>query len=46
MRLGGFRAGRLLGFRIRIDYSWFVVLVLVTWTFASWQFPVDLPGRS
>ena len=46
MRLGGFRAGRLLGFRIRIDYSWFVVLVLVTWTFASWQFPNDLPGRS
>lgn len=46
MRLGGFRAGRLLGFRIRIDYSWFVVLVLVTWTFASWQFPADLPGRS
>ena len=46
MRLGGFRAGRLLGFRIRIDYSWFVVLVLVTWTFASWQFPDDLPGLS
>ncbi len=46
MRIGGFRAGRLLGFRIRIDWSWFVVLVLVTWTFASWQFPVDLPGRS
>lgn len=46
MRLGGFRAGQLLGFRIRIDYSWFVVLVLVTWTFASWQFPEDLPGLS
>jgi len=46
LRLGGFRAGRLLGFRIRIDYSWFVVLVLVTWTFASWQFPEDLPGLS
>ena len=46
MRLGGFRAGRLLGFRIRIDWSWFVVLVLVTWTFASWQFPEDLPGLS
>jgi len=44
MRLGGFGAGRLLGFRIRIDYSWFVVLVLVTWTFSSWQFPEDLPG--
>jgi Zn-dependent protease/CBS domain-containing protein len=46
MRLGGFPAGRLLGFRIRIDYSWFVVLILVTWTFSTWQFPVDLPGLS
>ena len=46
MRLGGIRAGRLLGFPIRIDYSWFVVLVLVTWTFGSWQFPTDLPGQS
>jgi Zn-dependent protease len=42
--MAGFRAGRLLGFRIRIDYSWFVVLVLVTWTFASWQFPAEIPG--
>jgi len=46
VRLGGFRAGSLLGFRIRIDFSWFVVLVLVTWTFAAWQFPDDLPGLS
>ena len=44
MLMGGFRAGRFLGFRIRIDYSWFVVLALVTWTFARWQFPLDAPG--
>ena len=46
MMMGGFRAGRMLGFRIRIDYSWFIVLALVTWTFARWQFPIDLPGRN
>ena len=44
MLMGGFRAGRFLGFRIRIDYSWFIVLALVTWTFARWEFPRDLPG--
>ncbi|HSM60454.1 MAG TPA: site-2 protease family protein [Longimicrobiales bacterium] len=46
MLIGGFPAGRLLGFRIRIDYSWFIVLALVTWTFAKWQFPSDLPRLS
>ncbi len=33
--MGGFGVGRLLGFRIRIDYSWFIVLALITWTFAT-----------
>lgn len=46
MLTGGFRAGSLLGFRIRIDYSWFIVLALVTWTFARWQFPSDVPRLS
>ena len=46
MLMGGFSVGRFLGFRIRIDYSWFVVLALVTWTFSRWQFPQDLPGLS
>ncbi len=44
--MGGFGVGRLLGFRIRIDYSWFIVLALITWTFATWQFPHELPGLS
>lgn len=46
MLMGGFSVGRFLGFRVRIDYSWFVVLALVTWTFSRWQFPLDLPGLS
>jgi len=31
---GGIEAGRLFGIRLRLDWSWFAVLVLLTWTFA------------
>jgi Zn-dependent protease len=44
--LGGFDVGRWLGFRVRVDVSWFVVLALVTWTFAAWELPSRLPGLS
>ncbi|MFQ5746083.1 MAG: M50 family metallopeptidase [Gemmatimonadota bacterium] len=44
MLVGGFGVGRWFGFRIRIDYSWFVVFALVLWTFSAWEFPVRLPG--
>lgn len=33
------------GFKVRIDPSWFVVAVLVTWNFAAVAFPAQLPGR-
>ncbi len=42
--LGGFRVGRLLGFDIRIDVSWFFVFALVVWTFSVYEFPRQLPG--
>ena len=42
---GGFGIGNWFGFRIRIDASWFVVFALVTWTFAAWDLPAELPGR-
>jgi Zn-dependent protease len=42
--LGGFGIGHWFGFRIRVDYSWFFVFALVTWTFAAWEFPNQLPG--
>lgn len=45
MKLGGFGVGRWFGFPIRIDASWFVVFALVTWTFATWELPSELPGR-
>ncbi|HEX4498806.1 MAG TPA: site-2 protease family protein [Thermoanaerobaculia bacterium] len=36
----------LFGIRIRIDPSWFIVAVLVTWNFAALVFPAQLPGRA
>ena len=46
MRAGGFDIGRWFGFPIRIDYSWFIVFAMVLWTFATWEFPARLPGRT
>ena len=34
MRRGGVEVGRLFGIRLRLDWSWFAVLILLTWTFA------------
>jgi Zn-dependent protease len=34
------------GIKIRIDPSWFIVAVLVTWNFAALVFPAQLPGRT
>ncbi|MFQ5888597.1 MAG: site-2 protease family protein [Gemmatimonadota bacterium] len=44
--LGSFSIGRWFGFRIRIDYSWFVVFALVLWTFSAYEFPSRLPGQA
>ncbi len=41
---GGFHVGSWFGFKIKIDYSWFVVFALVTWTFSAFEFPESLPG--
>ena len=32
------------GFKVRIDFSWFVVAALVTWQFSVQVFPAQLPG--
>jgi len=42
--LGGVEAGRLFGIKLRLDWSWFAVLVLLSWTFATFDFPFRLPG--
>lgn len=39
-----FELFKLFGFPIRIDLSWFIVAVLVTWTLATLVFPQDYEG--
>jgi Zn-dependent protease/CBS domain-containing protein len=38
--LGNIRLGSVLGIEIRLDYSWFLVLALMTWSLATGVFPV------
>lgn len=42
----GIRIGRFFGFEIQLDLSWFVVFLLVLWTFAQYVFPDQNPGLS
>ena len=42
----GLRLGRIFGFVIRVDFSWFVVFFLILWTFAIGIFPRSQPGWS
>jgi Zn-dependent protease len=40
----GIRVARFFGFDVRLDLSWFVVFLLVLWTFAEAVFPARVPG--
>lgn len=40
---GGINVGKVLGFEIRIDFSWFVILVLILWSFSAGVFPAEYP---
>lgn len=44
--MGGFRLGKILGFEIRIDFSWFVIFALILWSFTVAVFPAQVPGQS
>ncbi|MFW6088317.1 MAG: site-2 protease family protein [Gemmatimonadota bacterium] len=44
--MGGFRLGSILGFEIRIDYSWFVIFFLILWSFSAGVFPAQFPDLS
>lgn len=46
MRLGGIDVARIFGIRLRLDWSWFAVLLLLTWTFATFDFPLRAPDLS
>lgn len=38
------RVGRLFGIELRLDYSWFIVFFLVSWSLANHYFPSVHPG--
>jgi len=40
------RLGRIFGIEIRLDYSWFIVFILLTWSLAGHYFPGAHPGWS
>lgn len=42
--ISGIRLPRFFGFEVRIDNSWFVVFLLVLWTFAQYVFPARVAG--
>lgn len=44
--MGSFRLGAILGFEIRIDFSWFIIFFLILWTFGAAVFPHEFPGLS
>jgi Zn-dependent protease/CBS domain-containing protein len=35
---------KIFGFKVRIDFSWFVIAALVTWQLSALTFPAQLPG--
>lgn len=40
----GVPLGRILGIPIRLDYSWFLILALLTWALGDSYFPAEYPG--
>lgn len=41
---GALRIGRVLGIDLRLDTSWFVIFILISWSLASNTFPLGHPG--
>lgn len=40
------KLGKVLGIQIELDYSWFIIFALITWTLAEDYFPTDFPDWS
>jgi len=43
---GGFRIGRLFGIEVRVNPTWFLILILLTFMLATGFFPASFPGWS
>ncbi|MFQ6033986.1 MAG: hypothetical protein ACE5KR_03910, partial [Candidatus Bipolaricaulia bacterium] len=41
-----FSVGRIFGIEIQVDYSWFIIFILITWSLAVGYFPQGYPGWS
>jgi Zn-dependent protease/CBS domain-containing protein len=46
MNSNSIRLGRVFGIPVGVDYSWFLVLVLFTWTFATGYYPAEFKNWS
>lgn len=46
MLRGGIPIGKLFGISLRLNYSWFIVFVLVTWALSTNYFPLNYPDWS
>jgi Zn-dependent protease len=44
MNRRGISLGRILGIPIQLDYSWFLIFALITWTLAVGYFPAEFKG--
>lgn len=44
MKKSGIRLGRIFGIELRLDYTWFIIFVLVAWSLAAHYFPDTHPG--
>ena len=44
MLKGGIPIGKVFGISLRLNYSWFIVFVLVTWALSTSYFPSQYPG--
>jgi Zn-dependent protease/CBS domain-containing protein len=44
MNRRGISLGRIMGIPIQLDYSWFLIFILITWTLAVGYFPAEFRG--
>lgn len=44
MTRNAFSLGRVFGIKIQLDYSWFIIFILITWSLAAGYFPQSYPG--
>ncbi|MBC7190493.1 hypothetical protein H5U35_09900, partial [Candidatus Aerophobetes bacterium] len=46
LKAGGIRLFSVFGIKIYLNYTWFIVVLLVAWSLSYGYFPLVIPGRS